>query len=265
MGGKRKIADTILHRIPAREHFYDMFGGSGTMALSATENMKWKTVHYNEKLKYTYQLFTAWQGGRLAPFLVKPKWIDRADWKLLHDKYVKYEDMTDEEVLLFWSFSFSTNYQTYAYAVEKEAQKKIDFLKCTSTPDWQGNLILHSHNCKDDIYKMVQTLCRIKTFVDTEPRPVTCTNLSYLDVPIEPNSVLYCDPPYAGTHQYYEKFNHDEFWDWVRNNPNPVFVSEYKAPEDIQVVLRMKHTKTISGNVRLHMQQRDEILFWNGK
>lgn len=50
------------------------------------------------------------------------------------------------------------------------------------------------------------------------------------------NAVIYCDPPYEDTKQYQfgQSFDYKEFWDWFRNCPYPVYVSSYKAPDDIQ-------------------------------
>ena len=48
------------------------------------------------------------------------------------------------------------------------------------------------------------------------------------------NAVVYADPPYAGTTEYKDKFDSDEFWElmafWVDADMD-VFVSEYAAPD----------------------------------
>ena len=53
-------------------------------------------------------------------------------------------------------------------------------------------------------------------------------------------SLIYCDPPYQDTTSYgaVESFNHDEFWQKVRDwsKRNTVLVSEYQAPEDFVCV-----------------------------
>ena len=64
---------------------------------------------------------------------------------------------------------------------------------------------------------------------------------SYLDLTDKiTNSVIYCDPPYQGTTGYKTgQFNHEEFFDWCRlmkSKGNVVFVSEYNAPEDFELV-----------------------------
>jgi DNA adenine methylase len=71
----------------------------------------------------------------------------------------------------------------------------------------------------------------------------------YREVPLPPNSVVYCDPPYAGTTGYSGVeggFNHIEFWEWCRTTTlrgHLVFVSEYSAPADFEAVWSIE-TKT---------------------
>ena len=64
---------------------------------------------------------------------------------------------------------------------------------------------------------------------------------SYLDLTENiTNSVIYCDPPYRGTTGYKTgQFNHEGFFNWCRlmkSKGNIVFVSEYNAPDDFEVV-----------------------------
>lgn len=68
---------------------------------------------------------------------------------------------------------------------------------------------------------------------------ITFTNLSYDDVEIKPNSLIYCDPPYKNTTKYKIDFDHDKFWDWCRikhKEGHTVYISEYNAPEDFKCV-----------------------------
>ena len=64
---------------------------------------------------------------------------------------------------------------------------------------------------------------------------------SYLDLTDKiTNSIIYCDPPYQNTTGYKTgQFNHEEFFDWCRlmkSKGNVVFVSEYNAPDDFELV-----------------------------
>ncbi len=62
---------------------------------------------------------------------------------------------------------------------------------------------------------------------------------SYNDVRVT-NSLIYCDPPYWGVTGYKTgSFLHSEFFQWCRDmksKGNIVFVSEYNAPSDFEVV-----------------------------
>ena len=68
---------------------------------------------------------------------------------------------------------------------------------------------------------------------------LTCTNLSYDRVPLEPDSVIYCDPPYKNTEQYTQEFNHDDFYEWCRKQSN-IYISEYTAPDDFKCILEIE-------------------------
>lgn len=63
---------------------------------------------------------------------------------------------------------------------------------------------------------------------------------SYLDLFIPPKSIIYCDPPYAGTTKYATGgFDHSSFWDWCEakaKDGHTVFVSEYAAPNSWECV-----------------------------
>ena len=68
---------------------------------------------------------------------------------------------------------------------------------------------------------------------------VLLSNLSYEQVPIENDSVIYCDPPYLKVikkKRYNNSdFNHNSFYDWARKQNN-IFISEYTMPDDFEVV-----------------------------
>lgn len=63
---------------------------------------------------------------------------------------------------------------------------------------------------------------------------------SYEDLSSVTNSLIYCDPPYQSTTGYKTgAFDHDKFFAWCREmkaKGNSVFVSEYNAPEDFELV-----------------------------
>lgn len=67
-------------------------------------------------------------------------------------------------------------------------------------------------------------------------RGVTFIHASYDQLEIPPRSVIYCDPPYAGTQEYRDGgFDYEKFWAWTRlkrREGHTVFVSETVAPPD---------------------------------
>jgi len=78
------------------------------------------------------------------------------------------------------------------------------------------------------------------------------------------NCLIYCDPPYKNSKPYkvslLGKFNHDEFWEWVRtqSSKNPVIVSEYDAPDDFTCIW----SKDTKSNLKVHgTKENTEKLF----
>lgn len=65
------------------------------------------------------------------------------------------------------------------------------------------------------------------------------------------NSIIYCDPPYAGTTQYKDKFDSDKFWQWCRDKTlegHQVFVSEYNAPDDFKCLWSKEIVSSLTKN-----------------
>lgn len=71
----------------------------------------------------------------------------------------------------------------------------------------------------------------------------------YDKLEIPDNSIIYCDPPYQSTGKRYKEkqFNHNKFWNWCRikvSEGHTVFVSEYNAPEDFEMIWQKELQKT---------------------
>lgn len=58
--------------------------------------------------------------------------------------------------------------------------------------------------------------------------------VSYCDVPIEPNGIVYCDPPYEGAcaKGYKGEFDSAQFYQWAHEQNEPVFISSYTISDD---------------------------------
>ena len=73
----------------------------------------------------------------------------------------------------------------------------------------------------------------------TKLRSVKFESCSYSVLDIPDSSIIYCDPPYAGTAKYkaVDDFDHVKFWQWCRDmsdKGHQVFISEYNAPDDFE-------------------------------
>lgn len=76
-------------------------------------------------------------------------------------------------------------------------------------------------------------------------------NLDYKCLSIPPNSIIYCDIPYANTTKYKYDFDHSSFWNWANNmtrQDHKVFVSEYNAPIGWECVWSKKVNNTLVQN-----------------
>jgi DNA adenine methylase len=81
-------------------------------------------------------------------------------------------------------------------------------------------------------------------------RGVVFFNKSYTELEIPQESIIYCDPPYAGTTKYAtEDFDHEAFWRWCEQKSaqgHTVFVSEYAAPNGWECVWEKRVNNTLT-------------------
>lgn len=103
------------------------------------------------------------------------------------------------------------------------------------------NMKTQSRRAKQSLMKQASSLNGVK-FI----------HASYDKLEIPPNSIIYCDPPYAGTTGYATgAFDHGEFWQWCRDKiaeGHKVFVSEYNAPDDWTCVWSKEVNNTLVKN-----------------
>ena len=80
----------------------------------------------------------------------------------------------------------------------------------------------------------------------------------YRNYVYQDGDVVYCDPPYANTDKYTVDFDHEAFWQWCRTRNFPVYISEYRAPEDFISVWskekrRLFNSSNLSANAIEHL------------
>ena len=84
------------------------------------------------------------------------------------------------------------------------------------------------------------------------------------------NAVVYCDPPYEDTKQYQvgSGFDYFNFWHWFRNSEYPIYVSSYKAAEDIEPINFEEKIQLLdNGNFGENKPKKKvyENIYWNKK
>lgn len=124
------------------------------------------------------------------------------------------------------------------------------------------------HSCRDapslrglqslERLERLQSLERLESLESMESlERLRVTSLSYDEIDIPPDAVVYCDPPYhaSGGHLYEgtaAAFDHCSFYDWcVRvSKTNPIFISEYSIEDDRFEVVAEKQKMTCLSSVK---------------
>jgi len=263
-GSKQAIIHKIATLFPECDNFYDLFGGGFSVSHFMLAHRKCR-VHYNEIEPSTVAVVKDAIAGRYSYDRFLPEWVTR--------EMFDARKATCAYTRIVWSFGNNQKY--YLFGKDVEARKRSlhmavvfgEFDKTASEllgiTSWPEHLSIRGRRMaacgylrktvRLDLERLqrLQRLEQLEQFERLErlqrPAPrLSTTSLSYESVPILPNSVIYCDPPYVGTAGYTRSFDHDKFWQWVRTSPHRIFVSEYTAPPDMKVVMAIRHQKTNS-------------------
>ena len=265
-GSKNKIAENIIAQLPPAKHFYDLFGGGGAMSHCALLSGKYKYVHYNE---FNPLVFKAFKMAVNGEFKDENRWISKED----------FERLKDSDPYVACCYSFGNDFKTYAYGKNCELFKKAVHYSIV----FDDNSLLNNYidlkdfrytskNIKERRSELHSLLKKSKLNIEygKPNQPVSqhqiwlerlqelnigggvlLSNLSYEQVPIESDSVIYCDPPYINTNTYIDDFNHEKFYQWLRDcreKNQQVFISEYQMPSDFFEVYSKEKTCLINAN-----------------
>ena len=259
MGSKSKILKKFCSIFPNADNFYDLFGGGFSVTHFMLENRfnDFKSFHFNEIRPGICELIQDAINGKYSYENFRPKFISR-------EEFFKKKD-TDPYVKMVWSFG--NNGKNYLFSKEIEGYKKSLHNAIVFNEFDQTAINVFGLNKFRDGYSIKQKrlFLRNKIALDNPKKPrgelerlqqlqqlerleqlqqlerleqlqqldrlnngkLFFYNKDYRDVEIEENSVVYCDPPYIGTAEYDNKFNHKEFYDYCDSLNVPVFISEY--------------------------------------
>lgn len=266
MGSKNKIAEWILCHIPRAENFYDLFAGGCAISHCAILSRKWQNIHINDINPVMPNLFMDAINGR---FKDETRWISHDDFFRLRRSGDAYVDIC---------FSFGSRYgNTYAYSKELEPLKKavhyaVFFKDYSLMYDISGIDISELDGIEDSYerYMRLRKILSVKQARKKIAREVRVQSLerlnrinemsslneawvhdmidmtcvSYDEIDILPESVIYADIPYRNTGTYdRQKFDHERFYDWASRQTQPLFISEYHMPEDRFVCIAEKNKR----------------------
>jgi site-specific DNA-adenine methylase len=266
MGSKGSICDELITVFPKAEHFYDLFGGgfSVTHAMLKRRSKDYKHFHFNEIRPGVCDLIKRAIAGEYNYDRYQPPWVSREE----------FAASSDPMVLSLWSFG--NNWRCYLFGkniepIKKSLHEAIIFNRFDNTAKQILGMIgfkdgysvrerrmFLRNRAKTRDQKELQRLEQLERLERLEQlqqlqqlEQLELTSLSYDQVTIEPNSVIYCDPPYHGTADYGAEFDHLRFLDWCHSQASPVFISEYDIMDSRFVLIKkMEKVSKLSSKSR---------------
>ena len=281
MGSKDKIMLQLGHIFPKADHFYDLFGGgfSVTHYMLQRRYNHYKYFHFNEIRAGICDLIKESFSGEYRYEKFKMPWISA-------EAFHKEKDI-DTFIKIIWSFGnngknylFGLDIAPYKKSMHQcvifnefdelseivtGLKKWPDKISTTGKRLFIRNRINYFRKTKiPDILKkflnekQLQRLERLEQLEQLE-RLQRLERLGHLErlhfytgdyrsVPIEKNSVIYCDIPYRGTAEYDGGFNHREFFEWAAAQTEPVYISEYEIKDPrFKLIKEIKTRSNLAG------------------
>ena len=265
-GSKNNIAEWVYSYFPKASNFYDLFAGGCAITQIALMKQEYKNYFCNDIDSDGINLFLNAIHGK---YQNERRWISREEFFRLKDSdpYVKY------------AWSFGNNGRDYLYSKEIEPYKKAwHYAVYFNDFSLAKKIGVDLSNCqyRESIYeKYITSKAILRNFSDDENitrcidierqqqleslnrlqslqslQSLHNYSLSFAEVNILPDSVVYCDIPYINTNTYGNKkdnhsFNHDYFYDWCRNQKELVIISEYTMPDDFIVIAETEKKVTL--------------------
>lgn len=213
-GGKSRIAQQIAEIITTereREQLTFISLFCGTCSIES-KIKGFNNIICNDRHEYLIELFKGVQNGYELPELIT------------EEQYKYIREHKDKDKILTGFVGFG----------------------CSFGGKWFGG---YARNKTNTNYALQSKKSLLKDMSNLMTAQFTCQD--YRDVIIPNNSIVYADPPYNNTTGYgKDKFNSDEFWEYMRviNKNNKVFISEQTAPNDFKCVWEKEFTRTLDVN-----------------
>lgn len=283
LGSKQGIAEHIYRYIknkhPKEKILVDPFCGG--FAVSEYFRQRNYEVHANDKNKYIIALLDKLINNRLPAKEVN-KFVTREEFNRVIKNPDNYEDWYVGYISVVWSFGNTG--RNYIYG-KKAYDKKMALHNLVVAGDDSGvvslgilptsaakmvanqinrhirrralRIALTKIKAPREIYRL-EHLERLERLEQTLRGKTTLTSKDYRELEIPEGAIVYCDPPYSDTAGYVVgAFNSQEFWDWARQvgKTNPIYISEYTAPEDFKCVLEIDHRSALAVNSKKSVEK----------
>ena len=261
VGNKGQKAQQILDFVPGGKRFIDVFGGGGSISLTASNSGKWDKVIYNERRRSVVNLLKALVYDTPHIDLEKYVYITREeflDWK---------DNKPDsfERTLILLSWSFSNNMKDYLWGKRIENEKLVLtrglffgdtgtiyddlFLKASKLETIREKYAFYHKwrikymglSSRVDQLQQLERLQQLEELQQLEwlqqLEQLEFINGDYRNLDIKKNDVVYCDPPYVNTGKVYGEFNNSDFDKWMNELPtNEIYISEYTVLPNTEIV-----------------------------
>jgi site-specific DNA-adenine methylase len=301
MGSKHRIIPSIAMNLPPAKHFYDLFGGgfSVTQYMIEKRSKRYEFFHYNEIKKDITELVKKAINGDFNYNKFKPEWISTEAFNAR-----KHDDAFIQVCWSFGgnleNYLFSTKIEPYKKSmhmavvfdefdslasevfgfnkwpdIEKTVKQKriflrqkIEWYRQTKIPKTLSNFLIENKPRSlmdlDNLMRLerLQQLHRLQRFQWFQW--LSITSKDYREIEILPESIVYCDIPYQGTHDYGNEFNHKEFFDWASSRKFPVYISEYNIDDlRFKCIYEIDKIPLFCNSYKI-IKSKVEKLYWNG-
>lgn len=294
VGNKGQKAQQIIDILPSGGRFIDVFGGGGSISLHACNSGKWGEVIYNDRRATVVWLLKTLLTDEPHIDLMKYVYMTRDEFFDWRDN--RPDSIERTLVLTVWSFSNNLHDYLWGKKIEKEKLQltralffgdtgtKLDDLysyaknetsiagKYTAYRKWRREVmnVRGSHaNELEQLQRLpqlerlqqlaqLQQFERLQQFKQLEQlEQMEYSTLDYHDLIIQPDDVVYCDPPYVNTSKDYGGWDPDAFYSWLATCPaKQIYISEYTKLPNTELALKLgnKHSMTAVGT------RREELL-----
>lgn len=275
-------------------------GFSVTNAMIDRRVKDYKTFHFNELRPGICDLVKKAIAGEFNNKVFKPKWISREEFfeKYETDAYIKclwsfgnngktylfskeieqYKrsmhnaivfnefDELAEKTLGMKSFKEGLS----IYDKRLFLRNRIEDFRINKIPEFLWPFIKDLNHSNQKQLQQLEQLERLQRLQQLQQQQqlerlerlqrLTFYNLSYDQVPILDNSIIYCDPPYAGTADYQNSFSTTKFLEWAANQYHPVFISEYNIPDKrFHCVFKIAKRSMLAGSISGDRNKEEKV------